>query len=708
MLRRAAIISLGLFLLAGCGSGSGGDGGGPATVSSTVGPAGGVVEAEGVRMEIPAGALDEPVTFEISVTDTLPESLPKTWAGLSKIVDIRPSGTIFKEPATITLPWDPSLRPADHAEETVFVYAAPSAEGPWEPVATVVEESSLVATIHHLTAHTGASGCSPLGHGCDILLGIHCCRPQFCEAGVCRTCGAKGETIPSSGSCCDPLKMIDNVCSNCVPLEGSCGHGFHCCGISSMACLSGHCAPCVKADAACSTTFDCCGSLKCVDKHCQEACGEDGQTCTSDRDCCGGSDDKKCVGGVCADCPKAGESCTDSSGCCKGVFCDFEHVCESCRPEGDPCNTVRACCGGFCEGSTCRGCLREASPCRGADDCCTGSCDDHLCAACPEKGISCGSDGDCCPGDCCKDLPNRNCWEERCDDCISDEGGACGKNGICCGDMQCEDGTCIACKVIGQGCNPTLGDPCCGNATLCLNEVCEACALTDEACGPYKPCCVSEDCPVTGICGKCIETGDPCEKSPDCCSGDCYKGLCFECGSNKEPCSVEAPCCSPNLECQGGICELSCGPPGAACGGAGDLPCCPAKICMPDGTCQIKCQEVGEECGDDFILCCGDLECEGGFCDHFTGGVLPPKGVICDVAWAHFDKCAMTGASPTQYITDCLAWYELQKATLPDDCFYALMNYHYCTYKLSCEDYNAGAAACAAAKAANPAGCPPI
>ncbi len=84
------------------GTGTGGSAGSAGTASMVVGPSGGMVQADGAQVFIPAGALSGDVEITIERVD--PSTLPDPANSLGDAYDFGPDGTQFSAPVTITLP----------------------------------------------------------------------------------------------------------------------------------------------------------------------------------------------------------------------------------------------------------------------------------------------------------------------------------------------------------------------------------------------------------------------------------------------------------------------------------------------------------------------------------------------------------------------------------------------------------------------------
>lgn len=114
--RQAGMAAL-LAALAACSGGPGeGDGG----VKGLVGPEGGILEADGVVLSIPEGALNDLVAIRIAVLEAGGAEVPGR-VRVSKVVQITPDTVRFLTPATLTMRYNAALVPASIASNAVDV-----------------------------------------------------------------------------------------------------------------------------------------------------------------------------------------------------------------------------------------------------------------------------------------------------------------------------------------------------------------------------------------------------------------------------------------------------------------------------------------------------------------------------------------------------------------------------------------------------------
>jgi hypothetical protein len=178
-------------------------------VPGEIGPDGGEVEGpNGTKLVIPAGALAEPVVFEVSVVAEPPAG---DFSALSGAIEITPAGTQFLVDVQVVIPVE-SLP----GTGKVAVYTAATVDGPWQAVPTEVVESTLVGTISHLSLFqagmTELEGCEAL---CEVL-------------GPCliSECGMESINLENFKTECPPLceaeLPMDEIAALLVAADGGC------------------------------------------------------------------------------------------------------------------------------------------------------------------------------------------------------------------------------------------------------------------------------------------------------------------------------------------------------------------------------------------------------------------------------------------------------------------------------------------------------
>ena len=120
------------------------------TAARTIGPAGGVVALDGVRLEVPAGALSAETMIRITAT-TLPA--PAGYTLYSPVYRFEPEGTVFARPVSLTLPFTGDVRLA-----TAF-WSRPSAMGGgYERLGGIPSASSITFSATHFSTGFVANG----------------------------------------------------------------------------------------------------------------------------------------------------------------------------------------------------------------------------------------------------------------------------------------------------------------------------------------------------------------------------------------------------------------------------------------------------------------------------------------------------------------------------------------------------------------------
>jgi len=113
----------------------------PPPPGTVVGAAGGTVNGpSGTRVVIPAGALSAEVRILIEQTSVGAPAVPGTFTAVGQMFAITPHGTVFAQPVTVTLPFDPAQLPAGRSPE---LYKT-NAQNQWERVSNAVFGTSTV------------------------------------------------------------------------------------------------------------------------------------------------------------------------------------------------------------------------------------------------------------------------------------------------------------------------------------------------------------------------------------------------------------------------------------------------------------------------------------------------------------------------------------------------------------------------------------
>jgi hypothetical protein len=132
--------------------------------ANAVGPDGGEVSGpDGIKLIIPAGALDKVVEFSLAKVDN-PHA--GTFTTLSAAFDIGPSGTQFLKDAKLEIPVD-----ALPGGGTPLVYTAQGKDKAWTALPTEINGMTLVATVKHLSwFQAGFEGKTDVELLCDFLI----------------------------------------------------------------------------------------------------------------------------------------------------------------------------------------------------------------------------------------------------------------------------------------------------------------------------------------------------------------------------------------------------------------------------------------------------------------------------------------------------------------------------------------------------------
>jgi hypothetical protein len=125
-------------LLVACGSA-------PPSVSSKVPPEGGTVSiADGTSVSIPAGALAQNTTIQISGE---PNSVSINDVDLvGPVYRFGPEGTQFAQPVTVTLFYDPSRMPAGETASDIVIMTAAVGSSDFVPLTTAIVDARHVST----------------------------------------------------------------------------------------------------------------------------------------------------------------------------------------------------------------------------------------------------------------------------------------------------------------------------------------------------------------------------------------------------------------------------------------------------------------------------------------------------------------------------------------------------------------------------------
>lgn len=192
-------------------AGSGGAGGASTGARTIVAAEGGAITADGIVLDIPAGALaaDTAITLAVSDGSTSPDAASL----VAKVYDFGPNGTKFSKPVTLTIAFDAG-KLGSKQPVVSFLDA-----GKWVALSdSAATGGDVVATTTHFTSFgvvgVDAAACLAMAKtDCQA-----CCKTTFANgagaaeplANAIKYCGC------TSGSPCD-ADCAANVCQNLAP-----------------------------------------------------------------------------------------------------------------------------------------------------------------------------------------------------------------------------------------------------------------------------------------------------------------------------------------------------------------------------------------------------------------------------------------------------------------------------------------------------------
>ncbi len=152
-----------------------------------IGTEGGVLEAEGVRLEVPAGAVAEPTEFVIlslEKTASLNEGMANATLG-NRGYRFEPDGARFNRSLTVSLAFDPSLAASETALSNLFTYFYNEETNHWERLLRVgVDRDSfrVISMTSHFTDLINATlklpeGPQPLQFDVNAIKSLEAANP---------------------------------------------------------------------------------------------------------------------------------------------------------------------------------------------------------------------------------------------------------------------------------------------------------------------------------------------------------------------------------------------------------------------------------------------------------------------------------------------------------------------------------------------------
>ncbi|MGM0577929.1 MAG: hypothetical protein ACQEXJ_19540 [Myxococcota bacterium] len=401
---------------------------------------------------------------------------------------------------------------------------------------------------------TGECIQEPVADGTSCGEGDGCAAGATCQGGACVLPeGVCDDGNPCTEDVCDPVKGCGHL-----PADGACDDGDPCTGEGQ--CVDGACVAepmgceCSNPGDCTGPGFDpCLGTWSCEEGHCalQPDTGVD----------CSGVETGPCEAAA----------CDSETGQCVVLPADDGAACD----DGDPCTLQTTCSGGTCGGgvdNTCdddnpctndkcsptKGCQHtpnnvacdDGDACTEGDHCANGACE-------PGAPVECAAPGTCEVASC---DPDAGCVVSQAPD-----GEPCDDGDACTDGDQCTDGVC-------EG-TPTD----CDDGDACTTDSCDpasGCAHEPITCsGDPGQCEVSACDPATGECvvepapgGTACDDGDACTEGDQCVDGAC-EGAPLDCDDG-DVCTADAcvdgACTHEDIEdcvdpCEGvvpgGICD---------------------------------------------------------------------------------------------------------------------------------------------------------
>jgi len=158
--------------------------------------------ADGVTVEVPAGALSSNVTITVTRAPNAP--LPPGSRAVGDAYTFGPEGTQFQHPVTVTLPFDPAKLPAGTMPAEIVAYTAPAGSTNYTTVIAGPADSTHVRaeTTHFSTFLPAIASCVVLG--CPAPAPALCIGVELClnPCGISWNCGGDGWCAPlCSGNC---------------------------------------------------------------------------------------------------------------------------------------------------------------------------------------------------------------------------------------------------------------------------------------------------------------------------------------------------------------------------------------------------------------------------------------------------------------------------------------------------------------------------
>lgn len=173
------------------------------TVSAVIGTEGGSIElSDGAGVDVPPGALEEPTTITVSVTNTGFEPLPAVASG--RVYAFEPHGLTFLLPVTVIIPHQ------GQPQEMALFTSSPG--GGWNKIGSEKGATALRAQVTHFSFFfNGREVCGLYRQECCLPAdGAECAGDALhCVDGRCLECGLQGDPCCGGlgGTCIDPTHV---------------------------------------------------------------------------------------------------------------------------------------------------------------------------------------------------------------------------------------------------------------------------------------------------------------------------------------------------------------------------------------------------------------------------------------------------------------------------------------------------------------------
>ncbi|MBI5532947.1 MAG: hypothetical protein HY898_09545 [Deltaproteobacteria bacterium] len=194
-----------------------------------------------------------------------------------------------------------------------------------------------------------------------------------------------------------------------------------------------------------------------------------------------------------AGCGNQGDPCTKDGQCCKAMCGPFWANADDCDTDG------------------------QCAECRSNGECPQGRCDDCACLSPLGTGEDCNEESDCSSGKC------GGAWADAANCDIDSKCAECRSNGEC-GSGRCDQCVCIDKVAPGEDCNEDSDctDGKCGPAWANAND----CAI-DAKCAECRTDgeCMTGRCDGCACVDK-LANGEGCDEDSDCTSNHCHQGNC--------------------------------------------------------------------------------------------------------------------------------------------------------------------------------------